>query len=304
MADLKDTLIDKKIPEEAVNKIIAYISNAKREETKKDPAKRPVSNNSADQLYSLIIKFWNMGLPVDGVNVVITGINMGMVTYHGYKNKVLATYPETQFDIQLVREGDEFRVSKESGSILYSHTIADPFATTPADIVGAYVVFKNKRGEFIETLNKADYENMKKASKQSYLWGQWESEFWLKSVIKRACKRHFFDVVAEIDKVDNDSYGLAIDEPPAEAPDKTEQINAAIDSLNTAKDLDQLRKIFMGLSPALTANRKVINAKDAKKEELMALPPTKGPLAKQGEVGNLEGVTIVPDEEAPTDENN
>lgn len=210
---LKQKLLDKKMPEQPVNRMMAYILGELRSEQKKDANKRPVSNNTIDQLYTMIFKWWNMGLPMDGVNVVVSGRGMAMVTFHGYKNKVLQTYPETKFDIQLVREGDTFNVAKESGEVVYSHTIADPFDEESRKIIGAYVVFKNKRGEFIETLGLKDYNQMKAQSKQSSLWGKWESEFMLKSVIKRACKRHFYDVVEDIDKDDNENYGLLLDKP-------------------------------------------------------------------------------------------
>jgi hypothetical protein len=167
-----------------------------------------------------------MGILIDGVNAVITGRNMAMVTFHGYKNAVLRVYPEAQIDIQLVREGDDFKVAKKSGAVMYSHNIADPFADQEAKIIGAYAVFKTKRGEFLETLNKTDYEKMEKSSKMSYLWDQWPSEFWLKSVIKRACKRHFYDIVAEIDKVDNDDFGL--EEKVKASEDKKSEIIEAV----------------------------------------------------------------------------
>lgn len=264
--DLKTTLIDKGIPQADVSKIAGYINSAKREEESKAPDKRPISRNTPEQLVTLVLKYWNLGLPVDGINVVITGQNMGMVTYHGYKNKVLALYPETEFDIQLVREGDEFKVAKESGSVIYTHNIGDPFGSQEQPIIGAYVVFKNKRGEYIETLNKTDYEKMKKASKQSFLWGQWESEFWLKSVIKRACKRHFYDAVQDIDRNDNDDFGALVDEPPKPKEDENKKVEAAVQSINSASNLEELRKIF--IATGLMQNKKVVEAKDAKKAEL------------------------------------
>lgn len=270
MADLKDTLIEKKIPEAQVNKIIAYIESAKKSEEGKDANKRPVTNNDAQTLYRLIMKYWNLGLAIDGVNVVITGKNMAMVTFNGYKNKVLATYPETEFDVQLVKEGDTFKFSKDSGHVKYTHDLADPFGTAKSKIVGAYVVFKNKRGEFLETLNRDDYEKMKKASKQAYLWGDWESEFWLKSVIKRACKRHFYDVVDEIDKVDNDDYGLLLDKPPV--GEDEDAIQLALDSIRDTESLDDFRETYKGLGK-MANHPKVMEAARARKAELEAVAP-------------------------------
>lgn len=205
---LGEKLLAKDYPEKDVKRFLAYVDNAIREERNKDNDKKSVTKNNTDALYSLAVKFFNMGVTIDGVNAVVSGSNMVMVTYHGYKNAVLRAYPEAEIDIQLVRDGDQFSFAKESGSVVYSHTIADPFQEKEAEIIGAYVVFKTKRGEFLETLNRTDFNKMKDASKMKYLWTSWASEFWLKSVIKRACKRHFYDVVAEIDKQDNEDFGI------------------------------------------------------------------------------------------------
>ena len=269
MKTLKEKLVDKKMPEAQINKIIAYLSGAIRDEVKLKAKGKPtpVTTNSIDTLYTLIFKWWNMGLAVDGVNVVITGSNMAMVTFHGYKNKVLATYPETEFDVQLVREGDQFSVAKESGAVVYSHTMGDPFETEEKKIKGAYVVFKNKRGEFIETLNMTDFEKMKKASKQGYLWGEWASEFWLKSVIKRACKRHFYDIVEEIDKLDNDDYGAGAPIPsPDETAEKKAKVDAALELVSKAPDLAALNASFE--STGLMQNKDVVAAYKKRRAEL------------------------------------
>ncbi len=205
---LGDKLLAKDYPEKDVKRFLAYVDNAIREEKTKEADKRSVTKNSTDALYSLAVKYFNMGVVIDGVNAVVSGSNMVMVTYHGYKNTVLRAYPEAEMDIQLVRQGDTFNFAKESGSVVYTHSLADPFENAEAPIIGAYFIAKTKRGEFLETLNKTDYEKMKKGSKMSYLWDTWASEFWLKSVVKRGCKRHFYDVVAEIDKDDNEQYGI------------------------------------------------------------------------------------------------
>lgn len=263
LGTLKQKLLDKKMREEDVNKILAYLTGAITEESRKE--KRPVTGNTVDQLYTLIFKWWNQGLLIDGVNVVITGRNMAMVTFHGYKNKVLQVYPETQFDIQLVREGDEFQVSKESGAVVYQHNIGDPFAEKEPAIKGAYVVFKNKRGEFIETLNKTDYEKMRKASGRYSTWDEWASEFWLKSVIKRACKRHFYDVIEEIDKMDNEDFG-ASNTDREDAPDVAEQVKTAVTKIKTTKTVEDLNKTFQ--ASGLMQHKEVVAAYRQRKDEL------------------------------------
>lgn len=204
---MKDLLIEKGMAITEVEKFLTYVNSERRKEVAlaQKGKNTPVTNNSEEMLVSMALKFTQMGVTIDGINAVISGKNMAMVTYHGYKNTILRVYPETKIDMQLVREGDQFTLAKESGEVVYSHQVNDPFGSKP--IIGAYCVIKNKRGEFIETLNSTDFDAMKSGSKQTYLWEQWASEFWLKSVIKRACKRHFNDIVAEIDKNDNETLG-------------------------------------------------------------------------------------------------
>lgn len=267
------------MPENNITKLLSYINGARRDEKNRvESARRsgkqipssPVTSNSDAELYTLAIKYHNLGLVIDGINVVITGHNMAMVTYHGYKNKVLQSYPEASFDVQLVRENDMVKFAKESGNVVYSHEIADPFGNTK--IVGAYCVITTKRGEFLETLNESDFGKMRSGSKMATLWNTWESEFWLKSVLKRACKRHFNDIVADIDKVDNEDYGTTDDNPAL--IENEDQVAAVITMLREAVDLDTLRNRFLTVG-ALMKNAKVVAAKDARKEELLAQAPTK-----------------------------
>lgn len=189
-------------PTPAINKFVGYIDSI----NKKDKNGKDLSFGiSVTDFVKLYTKYKNIGIEVDGVNAVVSGFNRVFITWVGYKNKVLSVYPESEFDTQLVRENDTTMFSKESGAVVYSHTIADPFSSNKG-IIGSYCVIKNKRGEFLETLGLDDYNNMKKSAMMNATWETWESEFWLKSVIKRACKRHFNDVVAEIEKVDNEDY--------------------------------------------------------------------------------------------------
>ena len=266
MSDLKELLVEKGLPNDTISNILAYFNDARRAESSSQGSK-PVTNSDTTQLYALAVKYWNMGVPLDGINAVITGKNMVMVTFNGYKNKILATYPETQFDIQLVREGDTFKFSKVDGQVKYHHELADPFkGGASGQITGAYVVIKNKRGEYLETLDKTTYEKMRGQSKQSTLWDKWESEFMLKSVIKRAAKRHFNDVVAEIDRDDNAQYGgVDVDEAIAKSD---EAVDGAIATLETAKTTEDLRGLYMSLDLKIRNNSQVVAAKDRLKVSL------------------------------------
>lgn len=186
----------------SINKFIAYIDSINKKDKNGNDPTFGMSNADMVKIY---IKFQNIGITIDGVNAAITAYNRVFISWVGYKNKVLSVYPEAEFDVQLVRDGDTISFTKESGSVMYTHTLANPFASNKG-IMGAYCVIKTKRGEALETLGKDDFEKMKSGSRLQTSWDKWESEFWLKSVIKRACKRHFNDIVADIETIDNEDY--------------------------------------------------------------------------------------------------
>jgi hypothetical protein len=183
-------------------RFISYVDTINKKDKKGTDLSFGMSIQDMIKIYA---KCATTGITLDGINGVFTGYNRVFITWVGYKNKVLSVYPESEFDTQLVRESDITSFAKESGSVVYSHTISNPFDSNKG-IIGAYCVIKNKRGEFLETLGKDDFEKMKAASLVSSTWDKWESEFWLKSVIKRACKRHFNDIVSDIEIVDNQDY--------------------------------------------------------------------------------------------------
>lgn len=213
---LKKQLIDNGKNPVKVGKAIAYLSSA-------DAA----TKHTQTELYSLVTKYLNAGSNLDGVNVVLTGRNMGLITFHGYMNKVKSLHPAVFFDVQLVREGDETKFAKESGSVMYTHTIGDPFNDQP--IKGAYCVVKLNNGsndESLELLNKEDFEKMRASSRNSSTWNKWESEFWRKSVIKRACKVYFSEEIRELEKIDNEDYGLSLNSEKADEDTK----NAILDN--------------------------------------------------------------------------
>ena len=131
------------------------------------------------------------------------------IDYHTYKNKLLETYPESVIDIQLVFEEDTFNFKKENGEVIYEHNIINPFAKDKK-AVGGYCIIKNKLGEFIEIMNDTEIQKCKQVAKMKNIWNTWETEMYLKTIIKRACKRFFYDIIKEIDDEDNKDYDLRL----------------------------------------------------------------------------------------------
>lgn len=136
-------------------------------------------------------------------------LNYTKIDYHTYKNRLLEVYPESTIDIQLVYHSDKFSFKKESGKVVYSHEILEPFAKDKK-IIGGYCVIKNKLGEFLEIMNDPEIQKCKQVARMKNIWNTWESEMYLKTIIKRACKRFFYDIVKDIEDEDNKNYDLSL----------------------------------------------------------------------------------------------
>lgn len=217
-----------------------YISYLKKIETDKDWKTKQLKNKwfqyfTTEQAISLFVKVSKDGIYIDGDTITLNYVGGSVLpnyNYQAYKNKLLNVYPETLFDVQNVYKGDKFFFKKESGKVMYSHEICNPFDTN-REIIGCYCVIKNSRGEFIETLNKDDIKKMRNVAKTQKIWNEWESEMVLKSVIKRACKRHFKDIVTNIEAIDNENYDV-------EKVDLDSEVKELIDSAKTVKELESI----------------------------------------------------------------
>lgn len=200
-----------KYNQEEVNVFIQYLKKLEAEKDKTQQIKNKwFKYFTEEQAYNIYSKVSLDALYVDGSTITLQfayGSVSANYNYQAYKNKLLKIYPETSFDIQNVNSGDTFDFKKVSGKVLYNHKINNPFEKTKT-IIGCYCIIKNKRGEFIETLNSTEITKMRNVAKTQYIWDAWEGEMTLKSVIKRACKRHFNDIVVNIEQIDNENYDL------------------------------------------------------------------------------------------------
>lgn len=240
-----------------------YIQYLKKLETEKDKDQQ-IKNKwfrfaTQDQFVELYKKVALDGLFIDGETITLQfkGNLMVSYNYQAYKNKLLKIYPETKFDIQNVYKGDEFSFKKESGQVKYSHVISNPFADNK-EIIGCYCIIKNNRGDFLETLNLQEIEKMKKVAKTTKIWDEWFSEMTLKSVIKRACKRHFKDITTNIEILDNENYDLDLVNLEVEVREK-------IDEATSEEDLT---KIYNEYLSKVTDEPAFLTQLTAKKVEL------------------------------------
>jgi hypothetical protein len=158
---------------------------------------------------------------------------------------------------------DDFSFLKQNGKVIYSHQIKDPFDNN-AKIYGVYCIIKNRRGEFLEPLNMATIEQMKSAAKLKNVWDKWFSEMVMKSVIKRACKRHFKDITQNMDNIDNENYDLE------KSVDFDEVIKKKITESTT---FAELTKIYKAENKTISDKVNFMKLLGDRKEELLALLP-------------------------------
>ena len=229
-----------------------YVETLKTEKGKDGKLKNWWATQKTDDFYvDCFKKIVSTGLAFDGKHICVqnTGVSFD---YVAYKNKMLLAYPESLLDVGLVYNGDEFSVDKRSGKVEYVHKIANPFGHKDSDIVGGYMVVKNKRGEFFTSLSLEEIEKCRSVAKTDTIWKQWFSDMCLKTVIKKAVKLHFDDVFKEMEDEDNKNYDLdKATEPEVDRPlemfkelvkDK-ENAKELIEKFENA-DLDTRREIY------------------------------------------------------------
>ena len=219
-----------------VQVFIKYLKHLETETDKQGKIKnywfaKNVTEQNAIELFNKVALD---NLYIDGETITLGYKGKLLVTYNyqAYKNLVINAYPESAFDMQNVYKGDDFSFRKESGKVLYTHKINDPFSTKK-EIIGTYCIIKNNRGEFLETLNMEEIAKMKKTATTTNVWDTWESEMILKSVIKRACKRHFKDIVRNVEAIDNENYDLEL----AELNEKDMEVREKIIKAKTREEL-------------------------------------------------------------------
>ena len=233
MENIKKLL--KNYDSEKVDIYISYLKNLKKETTKDGKLLNWWFDKISEiEFADVFKKVANTGLFIDGDSITLTYRKKLIVTYdyHAYKNKVMLSYPETIFDFQIVYKDDSFTFRKESGKVIYSHTITNPF-DNKKEIQGAYGVIKNRKGEFIEFLTLDDIQKMKNTSNMKAIWNTWFDRMVLKSIIKRICNIHFKDIVKDIDTIDNETNNL-------NATNINELIQKDIENAKTQEDLTKI----------------------------------------------------------------
>lgn len=244
---------------EQVDAYTDYLTRLEKEKNKDKSLKNPWMKYKTDaELVAYFKKVAQDGLSIDGVHITLqsTGISYD---YVAYKNKMYLSYPETLIDVMLVYKDDTFEFQKQSGKVVYSHNINNPFCQIDNNVIGGYCVIKNKRGEFITLLDKDKIEKHRKVAKTDAIWSRWFAEMCLKTLIKKAVRFHFADIFQNIETLDNTQYDL-------EAPLKVDIADkTAIEKIKTLEEL----KVYWNKNKGRNAGvledfTKLVTAKKAK----------------------------------------
>ena len=282
--NIKDAL-----PEYDQDKVRIYVDyltkllNAKnRDKTPKNPW---MKYKTDDELISFFKKVSLDGLEFDGNHITLqsTGVSYD---YIAFKNKMYLIYPESLIDVALVYKDDTFRFEKQSGKVIYTHNINNPFNQEQFDIIGGYCVIKNKRGEFITLLSKDNIEKHRKVAKTDTIWKAWFHEMCFKTLIKKACKQHFADIFQNIETIDNENYDL--DQPLGiSIEDKT-----AVEKIETVEELKKFWQDNQGRNAGvlkdfnkLISNRKAEIEKKEPEEKGEGQPDGDDSVRSPGEEG-------------------
>ncbi len=254
-----------------VNGYISYLKKVEKEKKLSDNGSYVDKNTwfkyfTEEQAIELFNNVLNLGLYVDGDSVTIQFLGGNVVpnfNYHAYKNLVLIKYPETIFDFQNVYEGDEFSFRKENGKVIYKHVFGNPFNNN-RKLIGAYGIIKNKRGEFIETLNIDEIKKLKSIAKTKAIWDAWEAQMVNKSIIKRICKVNFKDIVEPLENTDNENYDFEL----ADFDDRVYR------DIQEAQTLSDIVAIFRREKGVVNNQNKLIELCAERKKEIEVKPGT------------------------------
>lgn len=198
----KQKILDilKDFKKEDVERFASYLVKLSRDD--KSAFVNKYSEESLCELFRRVEAEW---LHFDGIHITLLSTWV-FYDYVALKNKMLIVYPETVFDVNIVYKWDTFHFEKNSGKVTYSHKFANPFGNKEDDIIGAYAIVKNKRGEYITLLSSDDLEKHRKTAKTDFIWRAWYTEMCMKTIVKKACKIHFGDIYTNIEEMDNENY--------------------------------------------------------------------------------------------------
>ena len=189
--------------------IVYQIASATNKD--KDYTNKWLWSKKANYLDQVIYDLDRIGLELDGKHITLTvrGITYD---YIAYTIKLKKLFPNAAIDVELFFEGDTFEIQKESGKVVYTHKIADPFTYNRTKLKGAYCVLRVPNiGEYHITMSIEDLKVHENLSNMKYLYDKWWRELYKKTVIRKCLKVHFEQEFEELNDIDNESMGYELE---------------------------------------------------------------------------------------------
>ena len=179
-------------------------------------------------------------IKIDGrqhAHLVKYGNNVTLqIGYRGYLAKIKEHYPDADFVVEPIYEGDDLHIWHENDTQHYTLKKASVFNDGPEKLKGVlFAVTYTDAGRLVRKVNavpKSRIERAKKAAKQDFIWGTDYIEKAKAAAIKASCKIHFASLsgLSDVIQFDNTHNFDQAKEEAAPEPSKGPSI---IDNLNS-----------------------------------------------------------------------
>ena len=261
ISKIETTLLEK-LPQFYNGDANKYIKSVLLEivKSKSDPDK-DLSKCTPSSIFTAVKQAVDLGLEVDArqhCHLVKHGNSAILrIGYRGYIHKIKEHYPDANFVVGLVRDGDTFSINKTDENDSFTHKEANPFDSSLNNIIGGYCYITYTLGgrkiSRITTMSKSEIDKVKNVAKMKTIWNTWFEEKARVAIIRRACKLIFAGLTQKLDEFNNDEFDLnkpkqepiiINDLPPADVgePETIEQPQVKSESELTPEEIEAIKK--------------------------------------------------------------
>lgn len=144
------------------------------------------------------------------------------IGYRGYLAKIKEHYPDADFTVEPIFQGDILKINDDNGYQSYTLDKGQNFNDDLTKLQGILAVISYTMGDRkiqkVTTMSAKEIEKVKSAAKTKFVWDAWYIEKAKAAAIKRAAKIHFAAIqgMQEIIQYDNARH-FNIDRPATEA---------------------------------------------------------------------------------------
>lgn len=225
--------------ETAIRKASKYVDSVLSEIRKSasDP-KKDLTGCHPDSIIGSMIDAARLELTIDGQQhgyLVKYGNNATFqIGYRAYLYKIKKYYPDADFTVELIFNGDEVNIWSDNGVDQFTFKKGDPFNHNQANFKGVlFAVTYTDNGRLVRKVTAVPKERIdraRKAAKQDFIWGSDYFEKAKGAAIKNAAKHMFASIqgLQDVIRFDNEDYDP--EKQPATPVRKSivDNINAAV----------------------------------------------------------------------------